>query len=96
MKKKLSDMEFLNHLESKVKIGNILFTKSDVTRIHYLADRQDFKPEGLNRDYYRMPSEYILPMIKNAKVHSMFNDMAQKYNCRILKRKRHLALVVSN
>jgi len=90
MREKDDDI-FLLLMEERAKGNGGLYSQTVVARIHRLAETKPVK--DLERDYYRMPTDYLLSLIVEAKAYRAACKHAEEFGCSVTFQKDGLTLL---
>ena len=87
------DFEFIQILEQQARNQRNLFPRDVVVRIHQLAAKAS--GQELNRTHYRLPQQYLMALIREARSYLEIRQKVENLGCRVLKQRSGLTLLIT-
>lgn len=92
----ITDEQFLQRIDDSVRVGSTLFSRDDVIRMHKLAARSSDKMrDDFDLPYYRLPKDYVLTIVREARQIDRVRKVAEESNCKVVASRGHLTVISS-
>ena len=89
----MGDLEFIQILEQQARNQRNLFPRDVVVRIHQLAAKAS--GQELNRTHYRLPQQYLMALIREARSYLEIRQKVENVGCRVTKQRSGLTLLTA-